>query len=64
LNKTGLDGVYEINVDIRPELGGDIFTLWQRILQISSAETGESANARRDFGGRSRGENPDRELKA
>ena len=29
LDKTGLEGVYDVAVDIRPELGADMFTLWQ-----------------------------------
>lgn len=33
LNKTGLAGIYDFAVDIRPEPGSDIFTLWQRTLQ-------------------------------
>jgi uncharacterized protein (TIGR03435 family) len=33
LDKTGLAGIYEIGVDIKPEPGGDTFTLWQRVLQ-------------------------------
>ena len=33
IDKTGLEGRYDIRVDIRPELGGDMFGMWQRILQ-------------------------------
>jgi uncharacterized protein (TIGR03435 family) len=32
LDKTGLAGVYDFSVDIKPELGTDMFTLWQRVL--------------------------------
>jgi uncharacterized protein (TIGR03435 family) len=32
LDKTGLPGIYDFSVDIRPELGTDMFTLWQRAL--------------------------------
>jgi uncharacterized protein (TIGR03435 family) len=32
LDKTGLSGIYDFNVDIRPEPGTDVFTLWQRAL--------------------------------
>lgn len=32
LNETGLEGIYDFNVDMRPELGTDVFTLWQRAL--------------------------------
>ena len=33
LDKTGLKGTYEFNVDARPELGTDIFTAWKRTLE-------------------------------
>jgi uncharacterized protein (TIGR03435 family) len=33
LDKTGLAGIFDFNVDIRPELGTDGFTSWQRALQ-------------------------------
>jgi len=33
LDKTGLQGTYDFSVDIRPELGTDLFTLWQRALE-------------------------------
>jgi uncharacterized protein (TIGR03435 family) len=33
LDKTGLQGTYDFSVDIHPELGADLFTLWQRVLQ-------------------------------
>jgi len=32
-DQTGLTGVYDIAVDVRPEPGADMFTLWQRHLQ-------------------------------
>jgi uncharacterized protein (TIGR03435 family) len=32
LDKTGLDGVYDFSIDMRPELGTDAFTGWQRVL--------------------------------
>lgn len=32
LDRTGLDGIYDFNVDIHPELGTDAFTGWQRVL--------------------------------
>jgi len=32
LDKTGLAGTYDFSVDIKPELGTDMFTLWQRAL--------------------------------
>ena len=33
LDKTGLPGIFDFNVDIRPELGTDMFASWQRVLQ-------------------------------
>jgi uncharacterized protein (TIGR03435 family) len=33
LDKTGLAGIFDFNVDIHPELGTDMFTSWQRALQ-------------------------------
>ena len=33
LDKTGFAGIFDFNVDIRPELGTDGFTSWQRALQ-------------------------------
>jgi uncharacterized protein (TIGR03435 family) len=33
VNKTGIEGVYDISVDIKPDQGGDTFTVWQRALQ-------------------------------
>jgi uncharacterized protein (TIGR03435 family) len=33
LDKTGLSGIFDIRVDLHPELGTDNFTLWQRALQ-------------------------------
>jgi len=33
IDKTGLTGIFDINVDMHPELGTDMFTSWQRALQ-------------------------------
>lgn len=33
LDKTGLQGIYEFSVDLRPELGTDGFTAWKRALE-------------------------------
>jgi uncharacterized protein (TIGR03435 family) len=33
LDKTGLEGLYDIPVDLKPEPGVESFTLWQRFLQ-------------------------------
>jgi len=33
LDKTGLQGIYDFSVDLRPELGTDAFTAWKRALE-------------------------------
>jgi uncharacterized protein (TIGR03435 family) len=33
LDKTGIKGVYDISVEVKPEPGGDTFVAWQRALQ-------------------------------
>jgi uncharacterized protein (TIGR03435 family) len=33
LDKTGLQGTYDFNVEMRPELGTDAFTGWKRALE-------------------------------
>jgi uncharacterized protein (TIGR03435 family) len=33
LDKTGLQGIYEFSVDLRPEIGTDGFTFWKRVLE-------------------------------
>ena len=33
MDKTGLAGVFDFSVDMRPELGTDMFAAWQRALQ-------------------------------
>jgi uncharacterized protein (TIGR03435 family) len=33
LDKTGLTGVYDFTVDIKPEMGTDLFTAWKRVLE-------------------------------
>ena len=33
LDKTGLTGIFDFSVDMRPELGTDMFTTWQRVLR-------------------------------
>ncbi|MEO8372807.1 MAG: TIGR03435 family protein [Candidatus Solibacter sp.] len=33
LDRTGLEGIFEIATDVRPEAGADMFTLWQRALR-------------------------------
>lgn len=43
LDKTGLEGIYDFNLDIRPELGTDGLTLWLRTLQDQLGLRMESA---------------------
>jgi uncharacterized protein (TIGR03435 family) len=33
LNKTGIEGVFDIGVDLKPDQAGDSFTFWRRVLQ-------------------------------
>jgi uncharacterized protein (TIGR03435 family) len=33
LDKTGLSGIFDFSVDIKPELGTDMFSSWQRVLE-------------------------------
>jgi uncharacterized protein (TIGR03435 family) len=33
LDKTGMQGIYDFSVDLRPELGTDTFTAWKRALE-------------------------------
>ena len=33
LDKTGLPGIFDVSVDIHPELGTDMFASWQRVLE-------------------------------
>jgi uncharacterized protein (TIGR03435 family) len=33
LDKTGLSGIYDFNVDVSPEAGADGFTIWKRVLR-------------------------------
>jgi len=33
LDRTGLTGIYDFGVDMHPELGTDMFTLWDRALR-------------------------------
>jgi uncharacterized protein (TIGR03435 family) len=45
LDRTGLDGIYDFSVDIRPELGTDAFTAWQRVLEAQLGLRIESRKA-------------------
>jgi len=42
LDKTGLQGIYEFSVDLKPELGTDSFTGWKRALEGQLGLTIES----------------------
>lgn len=33
VDKTGIEGIYDIAVDLKPDPGGDMFTVWQRALR-------------------------------
>jgi uncharacterized protein (TIGR03435 family) len=46
VDKTGLDGVYDFDIDLRPELGTDQFTGWQRALREQLGLRLESQNAK------------------
>ena len=48
LDKTGLAGIYDINVDMKLELGVDMFTIWQRVLQDQLGLKLESRKAKVD----------------
>ncbi len=45
VDKTGLTGVFDFSVDMRPELGTDMFTTWQRALRD---ELGLGIESRKD----------------
>lgn len=45
VDKTGLAGIFDFSVDMRPELGTDAFTLWQRVLQ---SQLGLSIESRKE----------------
>jgi uncharacterized protein (TIGR03435 family) len=38
LDKTGLPGIYDFGVDVKPEPGSDTFNLWQRVLRAAEAK--------------------------
>ena len=45
LNKTGIEGVYDIGLDLKPDQGGDTFTVWQRALHEQLGLSLESQKA-------------------
>jgi uncharacterized protein (TIGR03435 family) len=49
LDKTGLQGIYEFNIDFRPEVGVDMFLLWQRLLGDQAGLKLESQKAKTEF---------------
>jgi uncharacterized protein (TIGR03435 family) len=49
LDKTGLDGIYEFSVDLRPEIGTDGFTFWKRVLEDQLGLRIESRKADVEF---------------
>jgi uncharacterized protein (TIGR03435 family) len=49
LDRTALSGEYDIDVQIRPEPGADMFTLWQRVLREELGLRLESTKARVEF---------------
>jgi uncharacterized protein (TIGR03435 family) len=49
LDKTGIAGVYDISIELKPEPGADPFTVWQRALQEQLGLKLESKKAAIDF---------------
>ncbi|HTA43702.1 MAG TPA: TIGR03435 family protein [Bryobacteraceae bacterium] len=49
VNKTRIEGVYDIRVDLKPDPSGDTFTVWQRALQDQLGLKLESQRARVEF---------------
>ena len=49
INKTGIDGIHEIGLHIRPDQGADPFTIWQRALREQLGLQLESQKALVDF---------------
>jgi uncharacterized protein (TIGR03435 family) len=48
VDKTGLQGIFDFNVEIRPETGVDMYTLWQRVLREQLGLRLESRKDRAD----------------
>lgn len=46
VDRTGLPGVYDFHVDLKPEIGTDQFTIWKRALKEQLGLKLESQNAR------------------
>ncbi len=49
LDKTGLEGIYDFNVDLRPEIGADGFTFWKRVLDDQLGLKIDSSKADLEF---------------
>jgi uncharacterized protein (TIGR03435 family) len=49
LDQTGLPGIYDFSVDVRPEAGGDMFLLWQRVLRDQLGLKLEGQKAKVEF---------------
>jgi uncharacterized protein (TIGR03435 family) len=49
LDKTGLDGIYDFSVDLRPEIGTDGFTFWKRVLDEQLGLKIDSSKAAVEF---------------
>jgi uncharacterized protein (TIGR03435 family) len=45
IDRTGLKGIYDFNLEVRSDPGGDIFTVWQRALQEQAGLRLESQKA-------------------
>jgi uncharacterized protein (TIGR03435 family) len=49
LDKTGLEGVYDFSVDLRPEIGTDGFSFWKQVLEDQLGLQIESSKADVEF---------------
>jgi uncharacterized protein (TIGR03435 family) len=49
LDKTGMEGIYDIDVEFVHDLGTDMFTLWQRVLQDQLGLKLESRKIKAEF---------------
>jgi uncharacterized protein (TIGR03435 family) len=49
LDRTGLEGIYDFNVDFKPEADSDMFPLWQRVLKDRLGLKLESQKAKAEF---------------